>query len=371
MDKLNKGIGIALSGGGIRALIFHLGTLQYLAEINQLSKINQISTVSGASLCVALILQENDGRWPTDYEYLNKVLPAVKKLLLKHNISFSAIWRLISRPKWWSNRIGLYAKVFEDKWGIKGSSEGLPDSPIWDINCTNYETGKNFSFSKNYMGDDTTHYVLNPDFSISAAVAASAGVPIIIGPLSLDATKYKWSSCNKTMCPAAYILPKYHLWDGGIYDNLGIESLYNMNSKLNRTIEYLIVSDAMGAFDITERKSSSPIGNLKRLLNITMNEIGSLRIKEIQSNIIEKDKGIYIKIGDTVKQIVKKCNISETRKKMLIGKSLSDDEVLTVKNYPTTLWKPTKENYELILQHGYETTKCTCLSSKKFNHNNR
>ena len=43
-------IGIALSGGGIRATIFHLGVLKWVAEKGLLEEVKRVSSVSGASL---------------------------------------------------------------------------------------------------------------------------------------------------------------------------------------------------------------------------------------------------------------------------------------------------------------------------------
>ncbi|MEF9672493.1 patatin-like phospholipase family protein [Pseudomonas sp. PCH446] len=43
---------LALSGGGVRAMAFHLGVLKYLAEQQALERLTQISTVSGGSLLV-------------------------------------------------------------------------------------------------------------------------------------------------------------------------------------------------------------------------------------------------------------------------------------------------------------------------------
>ena len=53
MKKRN--IGLALSGGGFRASIFHMGVLKYLAEKNKLEEISYISSVSGGSLLIGLI----------------------------------------------------------------------------------------------------------------------------------------------------------------------------------------------------------------------------------------------------------------------------------------------------------------------------
>ena len=58
MTKPNN-IALALSGGGIRAMVFHLGVLKYLSEQNKLEEISHISTVSGGSLIIGLLLKEN------------------------------------------------------------------------------------------------------------------------------------------------------------------------------------------------------------------------------------------------------------------------------------------------------------------------
>ena len=57
MKKRN--IGLALSGGGFRASIFHMGVLKYLAEKNKLEEISYISSVSGGSLLIGLIYSLN------------------------------------------------------------------------------------------------------------------------------------------------------------------------------------------------------------------------------------------------------------------------------------------------------------------------
>ena len=52
-------IGIALSGGGIRATIFHLGLFKWLAENGLLEEVKRVSSVSGASLSVATVYKGN------------------------------------------------------------------------------------------------------------------------------------------------------------------------------------------------------------------------------------------------------------------------------------------------------------------------
>src|SRR5258708_12082538 len=49
------GIALCLSGGGYRAMLFHLGTLWRLNELGYLPKLDRISSVSGGSITAALL----------------------------------------------------------------------------------------------------------------------------------------------------------------------------------------------------------------------------------------------------------------------------------------------------------------------------
>ncbi len=48
--QLEDGIGLALSGGGYRAMVFHVGALIRLNEVALLRKVKRISSVSGGSI---------------------------------------------------------------------------------------------------------------------------------------------------------------------------------------------------------------------------------------------------------------------------------------------------------------------------------
>jgi len=106
MNPNQARIGLALSGGGIRAAIFHLGMLQYLAEAKLFDKIISISSVSGASLCIGAIFAANDNKWPSSEEYIKTVQPKVRKLILENDIQTSALRRIPVSPKYWWNKVG-------------------------------------------------------------------------------------------------------------------------------------------------------------------------------------------------------------------------------------------------------------------------
>src|ERR1700709_1405873 len=49
------GIALCLSGGGYRAMLFHLGALWRLNELGQLAELDRISSVSGGSIPAATL----------------------------------------------------------------------------------------------------------------------------------------------------------------------------------------------------------------------------------------------------------------------------------------------------------------------------
>ena len=46
-------IGLALSGGGFRATVFHLGVMRYLRDVGALKNVTSIVSVSGGSILAA------------------------------------------------------------------------------------------------------------------------------------------------------------------------------------------------------------------------------------------------------------------------------------------------------------------------------
>src|SRR3954463_988406 len=54
-DAPEEGIGLCLSGGGYRAMLFHLGSLWRLNELGYLPRLTRVSSVSGGSITAALL----------------------------------------------------------------------------------------------------------------------------------------------------------------------------------------------------------------------------------------------------------------------------------------------------------------------------
>ncbi|MBI3222583.1 MAG: patatin-like phospholipase family protein [Nitrosomonadales bacterium] len=144
-------IALALSGGGVRAMVFHLGVLQFFAERQLLERVSRISTVSGGSLLVGLMLQENKLRWPSSEMFLSLVLPSLRKKLCASSMQWSAV-RQLRHPINWQfilARANLLALALEDEWGVKAKLADLPLIPEWSVNGTTAENGKRYLTKRN------------------------------------------------------------------------------------------------------------------------------------------------------------------------------------------------------------------------------
>jgi len=356
-----QNIGLALSGGGIRAMIFHLGLFKWLARNGLLEQVKRVSTVSGASLCVGMIYAHNNHEWPTSEKFLADVLPSIKSAL-SIDLQLSALRKLFTSPIYWNKRVNIVAQVLESKWGVYGELPNLSRGVSWYINCTTFETGKRFRFSQERMGDYTIGYVENPNIRLSEVMAASAGFPALIGPFVLRAKDYEWVSSkfsdeNRHLTNSRAI----HLWDGGVYDNFGLESIFKPDNggTLAGNLDFLIVSNASPSIGAQLRKREWSVRNLKRLLDISMDQVASLRSRSVMDFIKRTNQGMYFKIGNSAEKITEASGCSEELKSHLVDKCLTVEQVQRAMKYKTTLRRPRDEDLHLLLRHGYEVADCT------------
>jgi len=366
----DRKIGLALSGGGIRAAIFHSGVLKKLAEKGLLEQVSFISTVSGASLLMGLIYNFSDNKFPSSQDYLSKVLPKIENLLTKENLQNEAVKNLFYRENWSDllNRGNILAKVLKSSWGVTGNLQDISDYPRWVINGTTRETGKCWRFSKERMGDYVTGYVVNPNIPIADAISASAAYPPAIDHYKLQTSSYIWKHYRKgvefknSSQPTEPIIPDinfYHITDGGVYDNLATEAVFkNLGKELRDEIDYLIVSDAGSSLDIKE-VGPRFISKMKRNFEIVLDQIISLRIRFIFNFFLDNpSSGVIVKIGRTAEQLIFEAKKIKKSNKVQVNLDgfLSSNEARAVANYPTDLKKITTESFNLINRHGYETT---------------
>lgn len=364
-------IGLALSGGGVRAAAFHCGVLKFLAEIGLLERIGHISTVSGGSLFAGLVFHCSGLRWPTSANYQEGVFRQIREILTSKSLQSDVTRRFLSPRNWLflTSRANVLAKSMESLWGINSKLRDLPNTPLWSINGTTGETGKRFRIKGTTMGDYDLGYAECGNLKIASAMAMSAAFPGLIGPLRLKTTGYSWM---KRECwdsndpPNEVTLPFQHLclYDGGVYDNLGLEPLFDVGRQeiKEHQVEMIIVSDASSP--LTKGKIPGPLNwrRFKHLSDIITEQIRFLRIRAF-FNFIQHhhSSGMYLQIGNDAK-----CKIVEFSQN--IGKHSRSKDLLNcdwmmlqdterASSYPTDLRKMNKDDFDLISRNGYETAK--------------
>lgn len=355
-------IGITLSGGGVRATVFHLGVLARLANTNLWKDLEHISTVSGGSLCIALVFEKAGKNWPTNEQFVKKCVPDIFEILTTFDLEKAYIWDIFLKPwRLLQGRAHLIGMLIREHWGINSVVSEMPLRPRWTINSTCYETGKNWRFSAKRMGGYLAHYVSQPNnFYLADAVASSAAVPGMIGPLKISTKRYLWKrfeggTLSKDTNPIAKTIT---LWDGGVYDNLGVETLYKTGVGFREDIDTLLVSDASKPLEKIKKKwvYKFPIPNSPknfRLVDIPTDQVRSLRARDLFNVFQKYNNGGYLRIGESVNKIFKNLKTSSTN--IDFSKCLKAEETINLANFDTTIRKLSIDEFYQLYRHGYET----------------
>lgn len=355
-------IGLSLSGGGVRAAVFHLGVLSRLADQDLLGKVTFISTVSGGSLAAGLIHSRSNNQWPSNSTF-HCVVSDVRQLLTSINLERLFITGMLARP--WRLAVGgasVLARLLERKWDIHGSLRELPTEPRWIINATTYDTGKNWRFSQKRMGDYLTSYALTPDFPISMAVAASAAVPGLIGPLRMDADAYTWHHVDASGRPTGDQQPpisrRILLWDGGVYDNMGLEALLKVRGGFRNGVNFVIASDASRplTIDSSRVRLSRPFYIPPfRLIDIATDQSRALRSRILVQHFLNNpNTGVLVRSGNTHETVSRATGRDAVQTGLI-----STDHANSLMNMKTTLRCLTRQEFDCLALHGYEAADAT------------
>ena len=363
-------LGLALSGGGFRATVFHLGVLARLAESGRLEDVTFLSTVSGGSLCIALIHALNDFQWPASEYYLEHILPAARRTLTTKDFQRSMIARVLRSPlRIFETRADDLSALIQEHWGVTATLSDLPVSPRWMINATTCETGKDWRWERFRMGDFLFGYSYDTQkVPLADAVASSAGFPGLIGPLFFDTRPYRWFRYKdraKTLVdpetqrqrktePLTPEFPIVHLWDGGVYDNHGLEGLHDFIHGWREDIEFFIVSDGAGR-SRPERYSPGIKALMRISIGIMMDQVRSLRARAIVERLLNhEDPGAFLQTGNTCRYILSQADLPQEEIDRICAGSMTEEEATLAGEMPTVIRKLTDQEFERLFRHGFE-----------------
>lgn len=273
---VEDGIGLCLSGGGYRAMLFHLGSLWRLNETGLMQGLQRVSSVSGGSITAGMLgkawgeLTFEDGV-ATNFD--TKVVTPIRALAGKTLDVKSVLGGVFGRGSA-SERV---ADAYRDALFGDATLQALPkagEGPRFVITAANLQSGALWRFSQPYAGDWKVGLIENPTISLATAVAASSAFPPVLSPtiLELDEGDYKPNSGDGLQY--APFTTKVILSDGGVYDNLGLEPVL----KRNRTV---LVSDAGGALEPEKSPPKDWFRHTVKVLNVIDGQVRNLRKRQV------------------------------------------------------------------------------------------
>jgi NTE family protein len=281
------GVGLAVSGGGYRAMLFHLGSFWRLFELGILKELDRISSVSGGSITAAKIGLEWD-RLGSAGDFVERVVGPIRDLA-GITVDASSIIGGLLLPGSVADRVSAaYARHLFGE----ATLQDLPDDTRFVINATNVETGTLWRFSKPYMRDYRVGRVDNPMVSLADAVTASSAFPPVLSPFVLAVGADAFSEVMPGLDPGH--LDEIALTDGGVYDNLGLETVW----KRYRTV---LVSDAGSAVPLDPAPPADWARHAKRVFDIIYQQVSTVRRRQVIAAFQAGDRsGAYWGIGTDI-----------------------------------------------------------------------
>ncbi|MGP9811862.1 patatin-like phospholipase family protein [Rhodopseudomonas sp. NSM] len=287
VDRLDDGIALCLSGGGYRAMVFHLGVLWRLHETGYLQKLTQISSVSGGSITAGVLglkwrmLSFAPGSTVADF--VPKVV-APLRAFARDTIDEESI--LIGLLPGFSAAEQL-AHAYDKDLFHGATLQDLPDAPRFVINATNVQSGALWRFARPYMRDWRVGEVKSPTVSLALAVAASSAYPPVLSPLQLELDPAQFTPDSGEDLQRVPYTSRVYLTDGGVYDNLGLETAW-------KRFTTILVSDAGGKLQPEEEPKTDWPRHAYRVLGLIDNQVRSLRKRQtIASFKAKARKGAY------------------------------------------------------------------------------
>jgi len=219
---------IALSGGGFRATVFHLGVMRALRDAHLLDRVKAISSVSGGSITAAhLVLAWHQYR-NYSADHFRDIERQIKVLTMrgirKQIVAASSPRKLLKT----SHATDLLAAQYESLWGKKQlrqlySDESVPRLFIMATNLSRH-TAYTFFTEDGYTikGDDGELKIGMESLPVASAVAASSAFPLLFPAYKLKFPSVEAAGAS-TDC----------LTDGGVFENLGLTVLQGYVTSQN------------------------------------------------------------------------------------------------------------------------------------------
>ncbi len=349
-------VALALSGGGFRATLFHLGVISFLHDNGLLPQVQSVSAVSGGSVLGAhLVLnwERYVGNASSFDGAANEIVAFVSsdvrgRIIRRWILAWlTLIPRLFRRGKWTFTSLlqAEYRRLFKGAKlrDLRTDPSSKDPRPELYINCTSLSTGTPCHFGPagfTWRDGELETTIAASETEISFAVAASSAFPPLFPPISVS---NEILACDRKRLP--HIL---YLTDGGIYDNLGIDQLVWRKKHADNT-DLFLVSDAEGNFDWDLQARFTFITNRNiRASNLVMKRVSELEYETLADGNYQV---VPFKIGTEVE-----ASAGEP--------ALSPEVQRSLRNVRTDLDSFSLSEIHCLMEHGYAVARAAGLDHK-------
>ncbi|MEU5258631.1 patatin-like phospholipase family protein [Amycolatopsis sp. NPDC021455] len=262
MDSAKRdGVGLALSGGGYRAMLFHAGALWRLNELGWLPKLTTVSSVSGGSIAAGVLAHAWNklyfGEDGVAENFGKEVVQPIRKLA-RTNLDIPVTLKAMFIP-WRSAGEELARRYAQHLFGDCCLADLDPAGPNFVFTATNLQDGSLWWFFR----QPGPHGRI----PLATAVAASSAFPPMLSPVVIDDPHRAGH--------------KIVLSDAGVYDNLGLDPIENQRATV-------LVSDAGKKMQHEDRPKRNWPMQLLRVLTVMDNQVRELRTGSLLKSYQDK-----------------------------------------------------------------------------------
>lgn len=317
-------------------MLFHVGAIWRLNEFGYLPKLERVSSVSGGSITAGVL----GSRWGALEFNASGVAQNLQQVFVEPLRAFGSVtvdvWAILGGI-FLPGTIGDHvAKAYRKHLFGTSTLQALPDRPRFVINATNVQSGVLCRFSKPYMWDYRVGQIASPKIELASAVAASSAFPPVLSPLLLKLNPADFTPQTAADLQVEPFTSKMVLTDGGVYDNLGLETVW-------KEYDTVLVSDAGGNMSAQPKPKTNWLMHSVRVLNVIDSQVRSLRKRQVVQSYIDGERkgtywGIRTDIGSYDLHNALPCPSSET---------------LQIANIATRLKALSRVDQERLINWGY------------------
>jgi NTE family protein len=405
--------GLALSGGGFRASLFHLGVLSRLAELDLLRPVEALSTVSGGSIVGALYYlhvqnllesRKDEEIGPADYQKLVAELTRGFLAAIQRNIRMRAYadpWAnlriALSERYSRSDKLAelydelLYMPVAQRNPRLRRQMAARPGGrrvrmtdllvqpagaaepfrpvmhneprtakvPMIYLNATSLNTGRHWIFTPTWMGERMGN--AHPEADVNAVLRgfyySDASDKYRALPLSVTVAA---SAAVPGLFPPMPLTDLYDDWtvelvDGGVHDNLGIGVFAEDG------IDFL-VSDASDFMPDVQRPSPMPLDVLARTAWVVFDRVRDLTV---DGALARHDPVVFLKGGLPIEQIAPRWEREQAPRSGPIETGIDPEVLLLLAAMRTDLDAFSDVEADALMGAGYLITKAQLEQARR------